>query len=152
MILFPKLATLQAPNLEELTLFARLDMPDNLLIRHLDSLMNRKKILQRLKTLRIVCNVRFFHEIDFHFFREMTYFIKSAVAYLPALAKIKYDLDSLNCGYSLLARSLRDGRLTNEEMPKITRFFQGVQLQNIPGNIIKQFVNEELISILDKYD
>ncbi|CAB3376029.1 Hypothetical predicted protein [Cloeon dipterum] len=92
-----------------------------------------------------------FTRVDFDFVREMTRLIKRAVASLPELAKIMYDLDVHNCGYSLLAKSLRDGRLTNEEIPDITEFFEGVQLQNIPENDTEQFVDDELISILDKY-
>ncbi|CAB3374757.1 Hypothetical predicted protein [Cloeon dipterum] len=144
---FPLAVILEAPNLEKLMLGEGSEFMD---IGSVTALITEKKILQRLKSLIIYSNVPFFSIVDLHFVRDMIRFIKCAVDSLPALTKVIFDLDTYHCGYSLLAKSLREGRLTNEEIPGITQFFQDVQLQNIPENDINQFYDEELTRILDK--
>ncbi|XP_065342189.1 uncharacterized protein LOC135940960 [Cloeon dipterum] len=115
----------------------------------LTSKVAEKEILQKLKTLVIDLDVESFALfVDVDQFNGIVEFIKCAAACLSNLTTLKFYLNDRRSEYSTLAKSLRNGRTTNEEFPEVTAFFSGA---NINNESISWFVDEKLISILDSY-
>ncbi|XP_065340424.1 uncharacterized protein LOC135939785 [Cloeon dipterum] len=115
----------------------------------LTSKVAEKDFLQKLKTLVIDLEVESFALfVNVDLFNGIVEFIKCAAACLSNLTTLKFYLNDRRSEYSTLAKSLRNGRTTNEEFPDVTAFFSGA---NINNESISWFVDEKLISILDSY-
>ncbi|CAB3376054.1 Hypothetical predicted protein [Cloeon dipterum] len=137
---------LQAPFLEKITLFGDcLDFED---LKKTTGLIADKKILTGLRNLHVINYSQSFRDLDVEYFQEISAFIKCAVASIPGLNDVKFDVNGLFSGYSVLARSMRDGKTQNSDVPGITQFFAG---QIIDGELLNLYVDEELIQVLDKF-
>ncbi|XP_065335639.1 uncharacterized protein LOC135936669 [Cloeon dipterum] len=118
-------------------------------LQKLTSKVAKKEILQKLKTLVIDLDVDSLALIvSVEQFNGIVEFIKCAAACLSNLTCLKFYLNKRRSEYSSLAKSLRNGRTTNEEYPDVTAFFFGA---NINNESTSWFVDEELINILDGY-
>ncbi|CAB3376037.1 Hypothetical predicted protein [Cloeon dipterum] len=137
---------LRAPNLEKITFDdCEFDFED---LRSATTLIRESKILRKLKELHfaIFTSVETFNA---DYFKEIAAFIKCVATSLPDIQVISFDFYNNDCiDYSALARSLRNGKTTNDEIDGITEFFEN---QNISSEFEECFVDEELIAILEKY-
>ncbi|XP_065335115.1 uncharacterized protein LOC135936284 [Cloeon dipterum] len=137
---------LQAPLLEKITFFGYcLDLEE---LKKTTALVADKKILRGLKTLHVRYILRSFRDLDVEYFQAISSFIKCAVASIPGLKDVKFDVNGLCSGYSVLARSIRDGKTQNNDVPGVTEFFAG---QTIDDELLNLYVDEELIQMLDKF-
>ncbi|XP_065336653.1 uncharacterized protein LOC135937431 [Cloeon dipterum] len=137
---------LRAPLLEKITFEGScLDFED---LQKTTALIADKTILRGLKTLHVSDNWRSFSGLKAEYFQEISKFIKCAVTSIPGLKDVKFDVNNLCSGYSVLARSIRDGKTQNNDVPGVTQFFAG---QTIDDELLNLYVDEELIQMLDKF-
>ncbi|CAB3369666.1 Hypothetical predicted protein [Cloeon dipterum] len=141
---------LSAPGLTKVTLVGNFEGNS---IKKLTSLISKKKILLQLESLTIEMRINNSDRLNImeERVKETMKLTKCATANLQKLSHVKFYLNFRRTEYSVLARSLRDGKISNESMPDITIFYSDLNNNDDNKDRISWFVDEELISILDNY-
>ncbi|CAB3376069.1 Hypothetical predicted protein [Cloeon dipterum] len=135
----PLFDILRAPNLEKILFHCCFfDLEE---LRTASTIIKEKNILRNLKELHFA-----FSLFNADYFKEIAAFIKCIAASLPIIEVISLGFfNGSIIGYEVLARSLAIGKTSNDEIDGLTEFFE---TQNVD---IGEFVDEDLIAILQKY-
>ncbi|CAB3366778.1 Hypothetical predicted protein [Cloeon dipterum] len=141
---------LSAPHLQKVTFVGDyFNVKD---LQMLKSSVIEKKVLRKLKSLIIQMKINSWSRLtDVEHFKELMELIKCAAGSLPQLTHLKFYLNYRPSEYSIVARSLRDGKTDTGELPDVSAFFRNMQNDDIAEDSFSWYVDEELISILDDF-
>ncbi|CAB3370405.1 Hypothetical predicted protein [Cloeon dipterum] len=135
---------LNAPNLQKVTLNEQCVNNDDL--RMVTDLINTGQVLRKVETIAINLHCHTVEEISRLYFDAVVDFIVTAAVKLPKLSDIQFKINHLS-DYLTLAESVTHGKLINEEISGVDKFFKNV----IDVDSLSWFVDDRLVTTLNKF-